>query len=85
MSKFDTILKRIEEQMPNMQQMGGQPKPPVTNQPQQQQQFDQKIVAELVAAKTPEQVQMALQKLQATQQQAQQKTATPNTATQPAV
>lgn len=80
MSKFDTILKRIEEQMPNMQQMGGQPKPPVTNPPQQQQ-FDQKIVDELVAAKTPEQVQMALQKLQATQQQ----TTTPNTATQPAV
>jgi hypothetical protein len=82
MSKFDAVFKKIEEALPTMPQNTGNVNPPATNQ-NQQPQFDQKIVDELVAAKTPQQVQIALQKMQAAQQAQQQKTATPSTTTPP--
>ena len=75
MSKFDAVYKKIEEALPTMSQNMGGGNPPVTNQ-NQQPQFDQKIIDELVAAKTPQQVEMALQKMQALQQGTQQKPST---------
>jgi hypothetical protein len=89
MSKFDAVIKRIEENLPVTPQQqntaaGVQPKP-ATNQPQQQPPVDPKIVQELIAAKNEQQVQMALQKLQAAQQAQQKTTSTSSTTTQPAV
>lgn len=70
MSKFDAILKRIEEQMPVMTPQTNQTAPQNT-QPnttaQQAAEVDPKIVQELIAAKDEQQVKMALQKLQALQ------------------
>jgi hypothetical protein len=84
MSKFDAIYKRIEEALPITSQQqataAGVPPKPVAGQPQQPA-VDPKIVQELIAAKTEQQVQMALQKMQAAQQAQQQK---PGTPTQPA-
>jgi hypothetical protein len=86
MSKFDAVFKRIEEALPvtpPQQAAGaGVPPKPATGQAQQPQ-IDPKIVQELIAAKTEQQVQMALQKMQAAQQ-AQQKPAAAGTP-QPAV
>lgn len=61
MSKFDAIIKRIEEQVP------GQPAPstPPTNSAQQN--YDPKIVQELIAARNEQQVKVALQKMLALQ------------------
>lgn len=85
MSKFDAAVKRIEEALPVTPQQqsaaAGQPQKPVTNQTQQPP-IDPNIMQELIAAKTEQQVQMALQKLQAAQQAQQQKPTTPG---QPAV
>jgi hypothetical protein len=73
MSKFDTVLNKISENLPvpPQQQPAGQPTPtstqPVTNNAQQPA-IDPKIMQELIAAKNEQQVQLALQKLQATQQ-----------------
>jgi hypothetical protein len=83
MSKFEAVFKRIEEQLPvtpqqQQQAAGVQPKPATnvaTNQAQKQPVVDPKIMQELIAAKNEQQVQLALQKLQAAQQ-AQQKTGT---------
>jgi hypothetical protein len=87
MSKFDAVLKRIEEALPVTPQQqttaAGVPPKPVAGQPQQPA-IDPKIVQELIAAKTEQQVQMALQKMQAAQQAQQQKPAT-GTTPQPAV
>ena len=86
MSKFEAIFKRLQENLPVTPQQqntaAGIPPKPATGQAQQQPAVDPKIVQELIAAKNEQQVQMALQKLQAAQQAAQQKT---NTAAQPAV
>lgn len=87
MSKFDDVLKRISEALPvtpaqTQQPAAGQVQPPKpATGAQQQQNIDPKIVQELIAAKNEQQVQIALQKLQALQQ-AQQK---PASGTQPAV
>jgi hypothetical protein len=87
MSKFDAVLKTIEENSglavtPNQQAASaGIPPKPVNN---QQPQIDPKIVQELIAAKTEQQVQMALQKMQAAQQ-AQQQKPVPGAPSQPAV
>ncbi len=82
MSKFDAVLKKIEEALPvtpQQQAAGIQPNPAnaaAANQAQQKQPtVDPKIVQELIAAKNEQQVQLALQKLQAAQQ-AQQKPGT---------
>ena len=71
MSKFDAVYKRIEEMLPVTP---GQPQPKpapsaaAAQQPAAQQPpTDPKIVQELIAAKTEQQVQIALQKLQALQ------------------
>jgi hypothetical protein len=83
MSKFDAIYKRIEEQMPvapqQQNQAAGIPPRPVAANTAQQPPIDPAIMKELIAATTEQQVHMALQKMQAVQQQ---KPATPN---QPAV
>jgi len=89
MSKFDAVLKKIEENLPVTPQQqntaaGVQPKPATGNQTQQAP-IDPKIIQELIAAKNEQQVQMALQKMQAAQQAQQQKTNTSNQAQQPAV
>jgi len=73
MSKFDAVYKKIEEQLPAAPQqqntvLSTQPKPPTSSQAQQAP-IDPKIMQELIAAKNEQQVQLALQKLQATQQQ----------------
>jgi hypothetical protein len=85
MSRFDAVYKKIEEQLPvtpqQQQQAAGVQTNPAnaavaTNQAQQKQAaVDPKIMQELIAAKNEQQVQLALQKLQAAQQ-AQQKTGT---------
>jgi hypothetical protein len=85
MSKFDVIINKIQENLPVTPQQqntaaGVAPKP-VTGLAQQPQ-IDPKIVQELIAAKTEQQVQMALQKMQAAQQ-AQQKTTTTQSTTAP--
>jgi hypothetical protein len=85
MSKFDAVFKKIEEALPPVtpQQQStaaGIPPKPVTGQAQQPP-IDPAIMQELIAAKTEQQVQMALQKMQAAQQAQQQKTATPSTTT----
>ena len=85
MSKFDTILSKISEALPVTPQqpaIAGQPKPATTS-PAQQPPIDPKIVQELIAAKTEQQVQMALQKMQAAQ--AAQQKPVPGAPTQPAV
>jgi hypothetical protein len=64
MSKFDAVYKRIEEMLPITP---GQPKPAPSAAAAQQPQLDPKIVQELIAAKTEQQVQIALQKMQALQ------------------
>ena len=66
MSKFDAVYKRIEEQLP-VTPGQPQPKPAPSAAAAQQPPFDQKIVQELIAAKTEQQVQIALQKMQALQ------------------
>jgi hypothetical protein len=87
MSKFDAIFKKIEEALPvtPQQTTAGVPPKPVTGSQAQQPQIDPKIVQELIAAKTEQQVQMALQKIQATQQAQQQKPAPGTNPQQPAV
>lgn len=73
MSKFDAIFKRIEEGLPVTPPAAGvTPKPTTTN--PNQQLADPKIVQELINAKNEQQVNLALQKLQAAQQATQQKT-----------
>jgi hypothetical protein len=86
MSKFDAVYKKIEEALPPVtpQQQSaaaGVPPKPVTGQQAQQPQIDPAIMQELIAAKTEQQVQMALQKMQTAQQAQQQKTATTSTTT----
>lgn len=73
MSKFDAILKRIEEQMPAAPQQTQQAAAGAqANTAVQAPAVDPKVVQELIAAKNEQQVMMALQKLQApaTQQKA---------------
>ena len=68
MSKFDAVYKRIEEQLPVTQPVAGtQPKPAPSAAAAQQPPLDPKIVQELIAAKTEQQVQIALQKMQVLQ------------------
>ena len=68
MSKFDAVYKRIEEMLPVAPPVAGtQPKPAPSAAAAQQPPLDPKIVQELIAAKTEQQVQMALQKMQALQ------------------
>lgn len=62
MSKFDAILKKIEEQVPPLAPQQQQQKPAGA------QQFDQKLVQDLVAAKDPQTVTTLLQKFAQTQQ-----------------
>ena len=64
MSKFDAVYKRIEEMLPVTP---GQPQPAPSAAAAQQPPLDPKIVQELIAAKTEQQVQIALQKMQALQ------------------
>ena len=66
MSKFDAVYKRIEEMLPVTP---GQPqsKPAPSAAAAQQPPLDPKIIQELIAAKTEQQVQIALQKMQALQ------------------
>ena len=66
MSKFDAVYKRIEEMLP-VTPGQPQPKPAPSAAAAQQPPTDPKIVQELIAAKTEQQVQIALQKLQALQ------------------
>ena len=66
MSKFDAVYKRIEEMLP-VTPGQPQPKPAPSAAAAQQPPIDPKIVQELIAAKTEQQVQIALQKLQALQ------------------
>ncbi len=80
MSKFDVIFNKIQENLPATPQQQNTTTVPAAGQTQQPQ-IDPKIVQELIAAKTEQQVQMALQKMQAAQQAAQQKTTTPPTTT----
>jgi len=86
MSKFDAVFKKIEEALPpitpQQQNTAVAQVKPATGQAQQPQ-IDPAIMQELIAAKTEQQVQMALQKMQAAQQAQQQKTATPSTTTPP--
>ena len=68
MSKFDAVYKRIEEQLPVTPPVAGtQPKPAPRAAAAQQPPIDPKIIQELIAAKNEQQVQMALQKMQALQ------------------
>lgn len=68
MSKFDAVYKRIEEQLPVAPPVAGtQPKPAPSAAAAQQPPIDPKIIQELIAAKNEQQVQMALQKMQALQ------------------
>jgi len=68
MSKFDAVYKRIEEMLPVTPPVAGtQPKPAPSAAAAQQPPLDPKIVQELIAAKTEQQVQIALQKMQALQ------------------
>jgi len=81
MSKFDAVLSKISEALPlvtpqQQAQAAGVPPKPATGQVQQPQ-IDPKIVQELIAAKNEQQVQMALQKLQAAQQAQQKPAGTP--------
>jgi hypothetical protein len=83
MSKFDAVYKKIEEALPPVtpqQQNTAAGVQPAPNQGQQPQ-IDPKILQELIAAKTEQEVQMALQKMQALQQGTQQKPTTPSTVT----
>lgn len=66
MSKFDAVYKRIEEMLP-VTPGQPQPKPAPSAAAAQQPPLDPKIIQELIAAKTEQQVQMALQKMQALQ------------------
>jgi len=66
MSKFDAVYKRIEEMLP-VTPGQPQPKPAPSAAAAQQLPLDPKIVQELIAAKTEQQVQIALQKMQALQ------------------
>lgn len=66
MSKFDAVYKRIEEMLP-VTSGQPQPKPVPSAAAAQQPPLDPKIIQELIAAKTEQQVQMALQKMQALQ------------------
>jgi len=66
MSKFDAVYKRIEEMLP-VTPGQPQPKPAPGAAAAQQPPLDPKIVQELIAAKTEQQVQIALQKMQALQ------------------
>jgi len=66
MSKFDAVYKRIEEMLP-VTPGQPQPKPAPSAAATQQPPLDPKIVQELIAAKTEQQVQIALQKMQALQ------------------
>ena len=79
MSKFDTILNKISENLPvtpqQQQPAAGQPPKPTTTTPTptptnntQQPVVDPQIMQELIAAKNEQQVQLALQKLQVAQQ-----------------
>ena len=66
MSKFDAVYKRIEEQLPVAPPVAGtQPAPSAAA--AQQPPIDPKIIQELIAAKNEQQVQIALQKMQALQ------------------
>jgi hypothetical protein len=66
MSKFDAVYKRIEEMLP-VTPGQPQPKPAPSAAAAQQPPLDPKIIQELIAAKTEQQVQIALQKMQALQ------------------
>ena len=74
MSKFDNVLRKISEALPVVpqQQVAGQPPKPATTQPAtnsaQPPIIDPAIMKELIAANTDQKVQIALQKLQASQQ-----------------
>ena len=81
MSKFDAVYKRIEEMLPVTP---GQPQPkPAPSAAAQQPPIDPKIIQELIAAKNEQQVQIALQKMQALQAAKPGQQPTPNQ--QPAV
>ena len=68
MSKFDAVYKRIEEQLPVTPPVAGtQPKPAPSAAAAEQPPIDPKIIQELIAAKNEQQVQIALQKMQALQ------------------
>ena len=66
MSKFDAVYKRIEEMLP-VTPGQPQPKPAPSAAAAQQPPLDPEIIQELIAAKTEQQVQIALQKMQALQ------------------
>ena len=66
MSKFDAVYKRIEEMLPVTPPVAGtQPAPSAAA--AQRSPEESKIIQELIAAKNEQQVQMALQKMQALQ------------------
>ena len=68
MSKFDAVYKRIEEMLPVTPPVADtQPKPAPSAAAAQQPPIDPKIIQELIAAKNEQQVQIALQKMQALQ------------------
>ena len=68
MSKFDAVYKRIEEMLPVAPPVAGaQPKPAPSAAAAQRSPEESKIIQELIAAKNEQQVQMALQKMQALQ------------------
>lgn len=86
MSKFDAVYKRIEEMLPVTPPVAGtQPKPAPSAAAAQQPPLDPKIVQELIAAKTEQQVQIALQKMQALQAAKPGQQPIPNPNQQPAV
>lgn len=83
MSKFESVLKKIEEALPQMPAT----KPIVPNtsgQQPNQQQNNPELIKQLVAAKTEQEVELILQKMQGVEQ-AQQKPTTPGQTQQPAV